>query len=333
MTKETIHIVLSSDDRFRIGLLATVRSIGLHLSSAHRLDVNILNCGLSDPDEVAKVLKRHAATDATIRIRDVPLERLDRLSINRVRLSKAAFARLLAPSLLPELDRVIYLDSDLLVTTDISKLWEIDLHGAPLGAVPDPHYVFLGEDISNCREMGINPFRRYFGSGVLLVDLAKWRNEQTERSLMELGEPGRLVRKFNDQSILNAHFAGRVRYLPRRWNQLRFHWNNSGAFAPRQPGIVHVGGSPKPWHFPEKGATGVNRLYQSVMNGVFVPEDWMPEINAQHPHPGPKAFLQTLKLDIRSSRLGYFRSLPFVWRSLRKRRMPAALPEQRAAKS
>src|SRR5690606_11478487 len=90
------------------------------------------------------------------------------------------------------------------------------------------------------------------------------------------------------------------------------------AFVPRLSGIVHVGGSPKPWHFPAAGATGVNRLYQSVMKGAQIPTDWQPPSTVQHPRPTKKAFFQTLKLSIRSSPFGVFRSVPYVWKASRE---------------
>lgn len=312
--KNTIPIVLASDDRFRIGLLATIRSIGRHLSANHELDINILDCGFSSPEEVKAVLEKNVDGKATIRMRPVPLKRLASLGLNRPRLSKAAFARLFAPSLLPDLDRVLYLDSDLLVTDDLARLWEINLGGKPLGAVPDPYFIFLGADVANCRERGVSPFHRYFGSGVLLMDLQQWRDEGAEKTLVTLGEPGQLVRRFNDQSVLNFYFAGRVCYLPKRWNQLRFHWNRSAAFAPRRRGIVHVGGSPKPWDFPENGAVGVNRLYRTIMQGAHPPPDWLPEEYAQHPPRNLSAVLQTAKLLLRSGPLGYFHSCPHILR-------------------
>lgn len=314
MRKKTIHIVLASDDRFRIGLLATVRSITQHLSESYQLDVNILDCGLSNPTEVAEILRRNAAVRIVVRVRPVARERLEKFGLNRPRLSKAAFARLLAPSLLPDLNRVLYLDSDLLVTRNIAELWDLDLGGRPIGAVPDPYFVFLGSDVSNCRELGVSPYHRYFGSGVLLVDLRQWREEGVENTLMALGEPGRLVRKFNDQSILNFFFAGRVRFLPKRWNQLRFHWNNSAAFSPWRRGIVHVGGSPKPWHFPAEGAVGVNRLYRAIMRGADVPPSWLPGESARNPRQDLQACVQTFKLMLRSGPAGYLHSAPHVFR-------------------
>jgi len=279
------------------------------------LNVHVLDCGLDDPDELRDVVLEATLSPIDVRMHRMPEDVLERFHLNRPNLSKAAFARLLAPSILADVDRVLYLDSDVLVTGDIVELWRCDLGGLARGAVRDPLFVFLGQDVRNCRQFGISPLHHYFGTGVMLMDLRQWRNEDVEPRLLELGAPSRLVRRFNDQSILNLHFAGRIRPLPRRWNQLRFHWNGSALHLPRTRGIVHVGGASKAWHFAADGAVGVNRLHHDTLRGVAIPAHWIPEDLETNPRRSTLTALRAAKLALRSSPLGVLWGLPFVART------------------
>jgi hypothetical protein len=184
-----VQIALACDNGFRVGVLATLRSLTQHLSKGWRLNVHVLDCGLDDPDELRDVVLEATLSPIDVRMHRMPEDVLERFHLNRPNLSKAAFARLLAPSILADVDRVLYLDSDVLVTGDIVELWRCDLGGLPLGAVRDPLFVYLGQDVRNCRQFGISPLHHYFGTGVMLMDLRQWRNEDVEPRLLELGAP------------------------------------------------------------------------------------------------------------------------------------------------
>src|SRR5215475_10573967 len=69
----------------------------------------------------------------------------------------------------PSLDRIIYLDSDLIVRGDLSELWQLNLQGAYVGGVPEPY------SESQRKPFGFGPKDLYVNSGVLLIDLRQWR--------------------------------------------------------------------------------------------------------------------------------------------------------------
>ncbi|KAK7443527.1 hypothetical protein VKT23_015700 [Stygiomarasmius scandens] len=95
----------------------------------------------------------------------------------------------------PPVERVLYLDADLLVRSNLEPLWQTDLRGRPLAAIPDVGHP-MGYD-------GIDR-KAYFNAGAMLMDLAKIRiNGQN------LHETGRNMKdsSFRDQDALNAHFT------------------------------------------------------------------------------------------------------------------------------
>src|SRR4029077_14814785 len=85
----------------------------------------------------------------------------------------------LLPQLLGDLGRVLYLDSDLIVTGPLDELWSTDLVAHPLAAVTNPLYP--GMSTAFFRVLGLPTETAYFNSGVMLIDLEDWRrNHRTE---------------------------------------------------------------------------------------------------------------------------------------------------------
>jgi len=151
-----------------------------------------------------------------------------------------AYSRLFAPRLLGrDYDRIIYLDIDMIVSSDIQELWDIDLHGHTLGAVRDIDYE-KGE--------GISPL---FNSGLLLIDTKKWHDKAIEEQVLQqirYSEGGKVP--LADQDDLNV-------VLKNDWFALSPLWNAMcrsiyiGEIHYRDAHILHFNGGTihKPDHY------------------------------------------------------------------------------------
>ena len=102
----------------------------------------------------------------------------------------AGFYRCLVLDLFPrEIDRMIYLDSDIVVNLDINEMWQIDLKGRPLAAMPqtppDAEPANFQRNFAVCKSGIIDP-HDYFNSGVLMMDLnwLRWASPQTVYSIV-----------------------------------------------------------------------------------------------------------------------------------------------------
>lgn len=162
-------------------------------------------------------------------------------------ISKTAYARFLIPFVLPEgVRRVLYLDTDIIVTGDLRPLWEMDLNGATLGAVEDTNF----NEAIRRGKLTVDQVPRvpaYFNSGVLLIDLDRWRERQvSERALQYIADHPQLL--YPDQDALNAVCDGEWLKLDAQWN-FQDHLRISIAdMAPEQrPAIVHFVTKVKPW--------------------------------------------------------------------------------------
>jgi UDP-glucose/galactose:(glucosyl)LPS alpha-1,2-glucosyl/galactosyltransferase len=167
----------------------------------------------------------------------------------------AMWLRVLLPRLLPQ-DRVLYLDCDTLVVGDPAPLWELDLGDAAVGAVA----CALPREYSHWpSQLGVED-DRYFNSGVLLIDLARWRQEHLDDAVLSYGRQHAQRLRWPDQDALNMVFRGRWRALHARYNAQNAFWflpEASQRIPPEElreaiaaPVIVHFEGPSlvKPWH-------------------------------------------------------------------------------------
>src|ERR1051325_4092321 len=87
-----------------------------------------------------------------------------------------AYARLTLPALVPD-ERIIYVDADLIVQGDLAELWCADLESAVIAAVTDLNVKTLGEAGLPVYELGLLKSAPCFNSGLLVINLTKWRAE------------------------------------------------------------------------------------------------------------------------------------------------------------
>lgn len=156
-------------------------------------------------------------------------------------ITQAMYYRYLFGELLPEtVTRLIYMDADIICKGDILPLWQLDLQGKVLGAVRD-----YGEDRS-CDRIGLTS-GRYFNSGVLLLDLKKWRQQKVTPKLFKwLEEVGTTKILWGDQDALNGVIDGAFTELPTQYNGIVI--NNTTLNEELDVVIVHYIDYVKPWH-------------------------------------------------------------------------------------
>lgn len=169
--------------------------------------------------------------------------------------SESTLDRLLLPQLLPTLDRVIYLDVDLVVLADLEPLWRLALDDRPLAAKPSssPRMEWGTQMIYHAlaalpegeaaawrhrlHQHGSLTFRA-FNAGVLVLNLAQMRRDGASELTRHLVRHAAM----NDQDALNCYAGTRYLALEAGWNA-----------APRQDPtaeakIIHFVGPVKPWH-------------------------------------------------------------------------------------
>jgi lipopolysaccharide biosynthesis glycosyltransferase len=256
---DPIVIACASDERYVRPLAAMLRSAVDNLAPLRRLEIYVLHSGIDahsremvstgwPKDRVA--IQWVAADESTYA--GLPLW-------GRMRVS--TYFKLAVPSLLPSsVTRVIWLDCDLLVLTDLGELWDSDLRGSPVGAVQDEVVPLVSSrcGVAHHAELGIDASSKYFNAGVMHIDVGAWRGGGIHEKAIEYLTRYRASVVFWDQEGLNAVLAG-------KWLEIGADWN-ANASVPRgkrrsngSPKVVHFAGGLKPWR--HKGRDKMRSLY------------------------------------------------------------------------
>ncbi|MBR3498545.1 MAG: glycosyltransferase family 8 protein [Selenomonadaceae bacterium] len=118
-----------------------------------------------------------------------------------------------------DIDKCIYLDSDIIVNLDLNELWKVDLGDKVLGVIPEcSNGLDTKEKFALCHDNFVAP-EDYFNSGVLLMNLEAFRAEEEKilRAMKFIGENPKYI--FLDQDVLNYCFAARTLKLPLKFNR------------------------------------------------------------------------------------------------------------------
>lgn len=153
------------------------------------------------------------------------------------------YFRLLAPFLLTEQKRAVYLDADTIVVEDIFPLHITDLEGQTTAAVRD-YLPCIRDAVDNWQALNLNPSAPYFNSGVLVIDLAGWRAQEIPQRVL------RVCLENSDHLLAQRKWPQYEQYglnvvLHGRWKALDPVWNHGTDMPPSPARIVHYIGNGK----------------------------------------------------------------------------------------
>lgn len=190
-------------------------------------------------------------------------------------LSVATYSRLRTADYLPKnLDKIIYLDTDILVNDSLLPLWNTNLDDFPIAACEDP---FI-EQSEYKKTIGIMDSHKYFNAGVLLINLEKWRELDIFNSSLSAIKKSNL--KYQDQDILNLIFQHNLLYLDAKFNFTRNHreiikkqGNKNPVVASMPIAIYHYVGAKKAWHAKctVSNCSQFHKIYREFINP---PSSW-----------------------------------------------------------
>jgi len=251
-----IHIACQSDTRFVPDCAVMLRSL-LSENPGERFVVHFLHDGSlssADRDALDEIVRSFEAQWSPLLVSSElaagfpVLERYGGVT---------AWFRLLLPRLLDGVERVLYLDADLLIVAPIAELWRTDLAGNCLAAATNP---VLGEDRRRVvRDLGLPSPERYFNSGVMVMDLDRLRSTGLMLEAERIARERIVPTPWADQEPLNAALWAHRLDLHPRWNMMnpcfdlsprQLPWPPAEvAEARRSPAIIHFIGPYKPWHY------------------------------------------------------------------------------------
>lgn len=247
-----VNIVLITDANYMDFTRVAINSAKENKCPNSKYNFYVMTVDVSQSDE--KALKALEQDDVKVAI--LPQKEADLFYIRDTHVSKASLLKYYIAEALPDLDKVLYLDSDILVLRDLNALYQTELADNYLAAVKDPSWFFENVHVLelNLEERGF-----YFNSGVMLLNLAKFREDGLLAKLEDFTNNN--FRTYMDQDALNVVVGKKVLTLPFEDNAMNFffehidlptmnnfygrQWQNyEEVFAPVT--ILHFASSKKP---------------------------------------------------------------------------------------
>lgn len=270
-TEERIALVMCSDDAYTRPTAATIASVVAHLAPGYIIDLYLIDRDIS-PFHRRRITEAILpdADKVTLHWRTLDMELLRTVGSPEPWLNINAYAPLWIEDIVPSsVKKVVYADSDLIFERSISELWNHDVRSVSVGAGRDqwiPH-TSSPSGVFNYRELGIRKHQPYFNTGVMVLNLEKWRATRVkERALAYLDRYANDI-NLADQGVLNAVLSDDWNTLAPSWNvhhkigtELWLHrieeWPSSDFKAYMKvrhntllsdPNILHFAGPEKPW--------------------------------------------------------------------------------------
>lgn len=245
-TKKIIPIFFASNGRYAPYLDVAITSLLENASKDYLYEINILNTGINN--HLQEKIARHNSSYAKITFVDVDasLEPIKERLRDVHYFTLAAYYRLFIEKLFPQYDKALYLDCDIIVCSDISKLYETNLKNNLLAAVNE----------QNCRRndlftqyidtvVGIDQYK-YFNSGVLVLNLKEIRKFKLFDKFVDMLCKYNFDTVMPDQDYLNILCKDRVLLLQNGWNFEAVSDDLQGSLH-----IRHYALGMKPWDFKD----------------------------------------------------------------------------------
>lgn len=215
------NVLFASDDNYAPYLGVAIYSLLENNSDDFtQIIIYVIDDGISNENK-SKLLDICDSFDSKIvflknkNIEKVIGDKVYSITTKNDNVSWTTYSRLFTSSLLPDVDKVLYLDCDCVITGSFKELWDLDLDNYYCGAVKDPlNFNFVKERI------GLDNINDYINAGVLLINLKKWREDRLEEKFINFLKEHNGIFIYHDQGVLNGVLKGKILYLHPKYNFL-----------------------------------------------------------------------------------------------------------------
>jgi len=252
--KGVVHVCIACDDTYLPHACALIASIVEASKRGITYHFHIIQDGNYKTESIKKFQKFHHKYKFNYNFYTITNKLINDFKLNINYISKATYYRFFIASLLPQsIDKILYLDCDMIATTCLSELYGIDL---------GDHYA--GVVFQQQKRWCVMHPTPYFNAGLLLLNLKKMRSDDIENKFFEFERVNKKQLEAQDQCVLNGVFKGNVLWLPLKWNMMivldtyydRFIKNGALNYFSdvelndfrKNPGIIHYYCDKKPWN-------------------------------------------------------------------------------------
>lgn len=266
----SIPVVFAANNNFVPMLCTAIHSLMYNANPNFNYDIVVLESDIENKHK--NILRKSLVKYNNVSLRFYnALSLIDGFDLKaKNHITVETFFRFLIQKILLDYKKVIYLDCDLVIEEDISKLYSIDINQYYLAATLDPDFIgqVNGADIKTLsytkNKLNLKDPYKYFQAGVLLLNIANMRKAYTLEEWLKFCLEDY---KYSDQDVLNIYCQGKVKYLDMNWNVLhdcsKYRVNYVIKLAPNyiyqeymtareKPFIIHFAGFLKPWMNPDE---------------------------------------------------------------------------------
>ncbi|XP_061365614.1 probable galacturonosyltransferase-like 10 [Gastrolobium bilobum] len=292
-----VHIAMTIDWDYLRGSIAAVHSVLKHTSCPQNLFFHFIasDARLESKDDFARIVKSSfpCLRFKVYMFRESLVDNLISPSIRQALQNPLNYARTYLAELLENcVERVIYLDSDVIVVDDIQELWKVSLTGSRVIGAPEYCHAnftrYFSYEFWSSSEFSENFAGEkrpcYFNTGVMVMDLVRWREGDYTRKIekwMEIQKERRIYKLGSLPPFLMV-FGGDVEAIEHRWNQHGLGGDNvANSCRTLHPGpvsLLHWSGKGKPW-------TRLDARKPCSVDYLWVPYDlYIPHDHTNHNH-------------------------------------------------
>ncbi|MBC8986441.1 glycosyltransferase family 8 protein [Pedobacter sp. N36a] len=230
-----ISIILACDNHYVVLLAALLKSIEMNHHTEELVDVYLVD------DQISKLSKQKLMASLTLDKMNIIWLKMEEIIPEDVTLPLVnntyplnTYIRLLIPYFIPkELNRIIFLDVDMIMLDDISNLWKMDIGDKVIGAVNDgPDVKTIAEGIENYSELGLDPNQKYFNAGMQVINIDKWRALDVTQKTFDAINNNKKYAGLGDQYGLNIALIG-------NWFEIDGKWNCFSVCTDPRPSLIH----------------------------------------------------------------------------------------------
>lgn len=272
-SENVVPTAMATDDNYILPTIVTITSIMENSKSTTKYDYYIMLSGEVSKENKQKLISiQEHYKNCSINLIDMKDAFKNAYISHHIKVP--AYYRLSLPSLLPNIDKILYLDVDIIVNKDLFELYKTNINNYYLAGIKNPHgYLCKDSNFDYAKFLGIDSIDQYINSGVTLFNLKKMREDNLEQKFIDFitakQKAGEAI-PLHDQDTLNAVCYNHIYHLPCKYN-LMLHYavksvedfdNNKWLSqcynrdewleAFNDPVIIHYSSWKKPW---KKGFT------------------------------------------------------------------------------
>lgn len=208
-----MDIFFTVDDNFRNFFFTTLASILTNSCGNDVFSFHVIDAGLSEATKT-EVEKLKKIKDFTIDYTKMNDDEWADYPINETLKSKIYYYRLKIPTLFPDVKRALFLDTDIIVNSSLSKLYNTNMQGKTVAFAANAN---LEGELQNAR-LGLSEKHVYFNAGIMLIDCVKWREQGVLEKIQKVTKLKVDALIWADQDILNLVFENNYKRLNQKWN-------------------------------------------------------------------------------------------------------------------